>query len=245
VASAGEPIAEVVREPDGAPVNARPAEPLAVIVGAGPGMGRAVAERFGREGFRVALLARRGERLKRVTAALTRAGVNSVAVEADAGDPKDLRAAIEGVIGAHGDPRVLIYNAASAHAGRPSTLDLAVLTESFMVNVGGLLTAAQVVLPSMRDHGRGTILATGSGVSLDAPPEETAAAVGKSAARTLLHALAKEAEIDGIHVAVVTVMGNIAPGTPFTAGHIAETFWSLHSEPSGAWSSEVLYTGRI
>jgi short-subunit dehydrogenase len=226
-------------------MNAWPTEPLAVIVGAGPGMGRAVAERFGREGFRVALLARRGDRLKRITTALAKVGVTTVAVEADAGDPKDLRTALEGVITEHGDPQVLIYNAASAHAGRPSTLDLAVLTESFMVNVGGLLTAAQAVLPSMREHGRGTILATGWGVALDAPPEETAAAVGKSAARALLHALAKEAEIDGIHVAVVTVMGSIAPGTPFTAGHIADAFWSLHAEPSGAWSTEVLYTGRV
>jgi short-subunit dehydrogenase len=226
-------------------VNAWPAEPLAVVVGAGPGMGRAVAERFGREGYRGALLARRGDRLSRVVTALGKVDVKAMAVEADAGDPKDLRAALEGVAAEHGDPQVLVYNAASAHAGRPSTLDLAVLSETFMVNVGGLLTAAQVVLPAMRDHGRGTILATGSGVSLDAPPEQTAAAIGKSAARTLLHALAKEAELDGIHVAVVTVMGNIAPGTPFAAGHIADTFWSLHAEPSGAWTTEVLFTGRI
>jgi short-subunit dehydrogenase len=226
-------------------MSARPADPLAVVVGAGPGMGRAVAERFGREGFRIALLARRGERLTRITTALAKVGVRSVAVEADAGDPKDLRAALERVAGEHGDPQVLIYNAASAHAGRASTLDLAVLTESFMVNVSGLLTAAQTVLPAMRGHGRGTILATGSGASLDAPPEEAATAVGKAAGRTLLHALAKEVEIDGIHVALVTVMGSIAPGTPFTAGHIAEAFWVLHTEPSGAWSTEVLFTGRI
>jgi short-subunit dehydrogenase len=225
-------------------MNARPPDPLAVVVGAGPGLGRAVAERFGREGYRVALLARRGDRLRRVAAGLGRAGVQAVHAEADAGDPKQLRIALEGLAAEHGDPQVLIYNAAAGPAGRPSTLDLTVLSDSLLVNVSGLLTAAQTVLPAMREHGHGTILATGSHAALDPRPEETAAAVGKAGARALLHALAKEAESDGIHVAVVTIMGPIAPGTAFTPANIADTFWALHIEPSGAWSTEVMYSGR-
>jgi short-subunit dehydrogenase len=100
------------------------------------------------------------------------------------------------------------------------------------------------VLPAMREHGRGTILATGSWVALDPRPEETARAVGKAAARALLAALAKEVESDGVHVALVTVMGPVAAGTAFNPASIAEAFWTLHTEPSGAWRAEVLFGGR-
>jgi short-subunit dehydrogenase len=215
-----------------------------IVVGAGPRIGRAVAERFGREGFRLALVARRGDRLRRVTTALGRVGVNAVFAEADAGDPKDLRATLEDLIAQHGDPQVLVYNAAAGPAGRPSTLDLNTLNDALSVNLGGLLTSAHTVLPAMREHGRGTIIATGAGVALDPRPEETATAVGKAAARALLLALAKEVESDGVHVAVVTVMGNVAPGTAFNPGSIAEAFWTVHTEASGAWRTEVLFSGR-
>jgi short-subunit dehydrogenase len=225
-------------------MSPRSVEPLAIVVGAGPRIGRAVAERFGREGFRLALVARRGDRLRRVTTALGRAGVTAVAAEADAGDPKSLRACLEELIEEHGDPQVLIYNAAASPAGRPSTMDLGVLNDSLCVNLGGVLAAAQTVLPTMREHGRGTIIATGAGAALDPRPEETATAVGKAAARALLLALAKEVEFDGVHVAVVTVLGSVAPGTAFNPGSIAEAFWTLHVEPSGAWRSEVLFSGR-
>lgn len=229
---------------DGVAMSPRSGRPLAIVVGAGPRIGRAVAERFGREGFRLALVARRGERLRRVAAALGRAGVEAVAAEADAGDPKALRFTLDELIGVHGEPQVLVYNAAADPAGRPSTLDLTTLTDAFAVNVGGLLTSAQTVLPAMREHGRGTIIATGAGVALDPRPEETATAVGKAAARALLLALAKEVEFDGVHVALVTVLGSVAHGTAFNPASIADAFWTLHTEPSGAWRTEVLFSGR-
>jgi short-subunit dehydrogenase len=225
-------------------MSPRAGDPLAIVVGAGPRIGRAIAERFGREGFRVALVARRGERLRRVVTALGRMGINAVFAEADAGDAKGLRAALADLIDEHGDPQVLIYNAAAGPAGRPSTLDIGTLADSLCVNVGGVLTSAHAVLPAMREHGRGTILATGSGAALDPRPEETATAVGKAAARALLLALAKEVEFDGVHVAVVTVMGSVAHGTAFNPASIADTFWTLHTEPSGAWRTEVLFSGR-
>jgi hypothetical protein len=42
----------------------------------------------------------------------------------------------------------------------------------------------------------------------------------------------------------VTILGAVAPHTPFDPKNIAETYWALHTEPSGAWTTEVLYTGR-
>jgi len=225
-------------------MSARSTGPLAVVVGVGPGIGRAVAERFGREGFRLALVARRGHRLRRVVAGLAQSGIDATAAEADAADPKALCATLDQLATELGDPQVLIYNAGGGLAGRPSTLDPLALTDAFAVNVTGALAAVQTVLPAMREHGRGTILATGSGAALDPRPEETAGAIGKAAQRALVLALAKEVESDGVHVATVTILGTVAPHTAFDPADIADTFWMLHTEPSGAWSTEVLFTGR-
>lgn len=242
--NAGERMADVTSGRYGAAVSPRSDPPVVVVVGAGPGLGRAVADRFGREGFRLVLVARRGERLRRVVGGLTRAGLSATGVEADAADPKALTGAMKEIADRHGAPQALIYNAGGGLAGRPSVLDLSTLEDAFAVNVTGLVAATQAVLPAMREHGRGTIIATGSGIALDPRPEETAAAVGKAAARALVLALAKEVEPLGVHVATVTILGAVAPHTPFDPKNIAETFWTLHSEPSGAWTTEVLYTGR-
>jgi NAD(P)-dependent dehydrogenase (short-subunit alcohol dehydrogenase family) len=219
--------------------------PLALVVGAGPGVGRAVATRFGQEGFRVALVARRGERLRRLAARLASAGCAVVTATADAADPDRFRAALDGLIGEHGAPQVLVYNAAGASAGRPTLMRPAGLQDAFAVNVVGPLVAAQAVLPDMRAHGRGTVLVTGDGVALDPRPEDAPLAITKAAQRALVLALAKEVEPHGVHVATVTVMGDPVAGTPFSPDAIAETFWDLHLQPSGAWSSETIFTGRI
>ena len=220
-------------------------QPLAVVVGVGPGIGRAVADRFGREGFRVALLSRQAERLRRLTDDLARRGYDVTSVETDAADPESLRSALRSVIGRHGDPEVLVYNAAGGAAGRPSLLSPQALDVAFAVNVIGPLVAVQAVLPQMREHGRGTVLVTGAGWALDPRPENAASAIAKAAQRALVLALAKEVEPLGVHVATVTVMGDPLPGTPFDPTAIANAFWELHLEPSGTWSTEMIFTGRV
>src|SRR4051812_11500554 len=65
------------------------------IVGAGPGVGLAVAERFGREGFNVALLARNLQRLERMARELFAKGIEAKAFAADMLDRPGLRVALE------------------------------------------------------------------------------------------------------------------------------------------------------
>ncbi|CDX32737.1 Serine 3-dehydrogenase (fragment) [Mesorhizobium sp. ORS 3359] len=71
-----------------------------MIIGAGPGIGQAVARRFGREGWTIVLCSRSHKRLATLVAELQRTGVEAHAIEADATDAAALRAAI----GSGGNP---------------------------------------------------------------------------------------------------------------------------------------------
>ncbi|HEX5495806.1 MAG TPA: SDR family NAD(P)-dependent oxidoreductase [Mycobacteriales bacterium] len=217
---------------------------LAVVVGAGPGIGQAVGRRFGREGYRVVLAARRPDRLVGIAAALARDNIEAVPLQVDVTDLAALRAGMATVTRQVGDPDVLVYNAAWSPTVRPTQVDVDTLLDSLRVNVVGALVCAQAVLGAMRRAGRGSILFTGEGHALSPRPEAAVLGVGKAALRNLTFSLARELEPDGIHVATVTVNGRVAPRTPFDPELVADAFWRLHCEQAGEWSTELLFHGH-
>lgn len=218
------------------------ADQVCAVVGAGPGLSQAVARRFAREGFRVALLARRPEALEGYVGELRTAGADAHGFAADAGDPAALQAAFARAAAQLGAPEVLVYNAAALVPGVPSALDPAALLDQLKVNVVGALVSAQQVIPAMRARGRGTILLTGGSLALSPQPQYAALALGKAAMRNLCFSLAFELEPEHIHVATVTVGGFIQPGTRFDPDDIAEEYWRLHAQPEGEWEREVVYS---
>src|SRR5437867_265591 len=119
-----------------------------VVVGFGPGVSSAVAERFGAEGFSVALVARNEDRLASGVAALKAKGVAAAAFPADAGDPAAVRAAIQRVRAELGPVTVIHWNAyGGTEAGDLVTTDLAAMPGVFDVAVVGLLAAVREALP--------------------------------------------------------------------------------------------------
>lgn len=215
--------------------------PVAVVAGAGPGIGLAVARRFAREGFAVGLIARSAGPLREAAARLGRAH----AVPADLAEPGAVEAAIGEISAALGAPRVLVYNAAGVTPGPAMALPVAGFARDLALSVTGAFAAARAVHPEMRAAGAGTMLFTGGGLAL-APSGGAGVAsltAGKSALRGLVHALAAELAPEGIHVGTVTVSGRVAPGTAFDPDLIAERFWSLHAEPAGAWTVESVFDG--
>src|SRR6476469_655710 len=85
-----------------------------LLVGAGPGLAASIARRFAREGYRLTLVARSGERIATTVQELRAAGAAVAVVQADAGDPEGLRAALSPLFAAPDSPGVVIYNAALA-----------------------------------------------------------------------------------------------------------------------------------
>ncbi len=215
---------------------------ICAIVGIGPGISMAVAERFAKEGYALALIARNAEKLTGYIEQFTASGTDAHGFAADAGDFDALRGAFASIQDQLGDVSVLVYNAAAPRQGVPSALDPEAFINDQRVNVGGALVAAQQVLPHMRSAKSGTILFTGGGFSLYPSAQYSSLAVGKAAIRNLTKSLHDELEPDGIHVATVTVAGFVQEGTYFAPENIAETYWELHSQPAGEWDWEHLYT---
>ena len=218
--------------------------PSIVVVGAGPGIGQAVARRFAREGYAVALVARRADSVVALADELSAMGAAASAVAADAGSWESFRHAWASIVAAVGNPEVLVYNAAAFQpAGPPTGIELEGLVASFRVSVAGALAAAQLAVPAMRAAGRGTVLFTGGGLALAPVARAAALSIGKAGIRSLAFTLAEELGPEGIHTATVTVCGAVAPGTAFDPDDIADVYWQLHAEPQ-PWTTEVVIDGQ-
>ncbi len=217
------------------------AAPVCVVAGVGPGIGAAVARRFARGGFSIALLARRAGELDGLATAIGSARAYAV----DLLDPPAIAATMGRVAADLGAPSALVYNAAAWREAHPMDVAPAAFTAELALCATGALACAQAVYPAMKVAGAGTIIFTGGGLALH--PEYGSKVLGltagKSALRGMTLAMAPVLAADGIHVATVTVAGMVAPGGAFDPDRIAESFWTLHAQPRETWTTEVVFTG--
>jgi NAD(P)-dependent dehydrogenase (short-subunit alcohol dehydrogenase family) len=113
------------------------AENVAAVVGAGPGLGGAIARRFAGEGFSVALLARREESVSETKREIESAGGTALFVPTDATDAASVAGAFEGVRAELGDPSVLAYNAGAFQMGSILELSPEQFDACFRANCAG------------------------------------------------------------------------------------------------------------
>ena len=223
----------------------------AAILGVGPGLGAAVARRFAREGFSVALMARREESVSDVRREIEDAGGTALPIPTDATDPASVAAAFERTRSELGDPGVFVYNAGAFQMGGILDLSPETFDECFRANCAGAFYAARHVLPAMVEGGGGTVLLTGATASLRGSAGFSALAVGKFGLRALAQSMAREFGPQGVHVAHVIIDGQInTPRVRERAGDredhtmlspdaIAETYWRLHAQDPTAWTLEM------
>ena len=222
-----------------------------VILGAGPGLGAAIAGRFAREGFAVALMARRKENLSAIKQEIEDANGTGMTVEADATDAESVAQAFDRVREGLGDPEVFTYNAGAFQMG--SILDLIPeqFDNCFRANCSGAFYGAQQVLPAMMEKGSGTIILTGATASLRGSANFAALATGKFGLRALAQSMAREFGPQGIHVAHVVIDGQIdtpqlresqpdrEESTTLSPDAIADIYWELHTQDPRAWTLEL------
>jgi NAD(P)-dependent dehydrogenase (short-subunit alcohol dehydrogenase family) len=213
----------------------------AVIIGAGPGIGRSVALRFAREGLPVALVARTDAGVRRIADDVRPLGVPVVALTADSTDERALRAALDAAAAELGPPDVVVYNAALIRPDSVDDLLVRVQLDAWAVNVVGALVTAAHVLPGMAERGSGSFIVTGG--MPEPKPEYVSLSLGKAGVRTAVALLHQQYGPAGVHVASVTVAGAVAPGTAFDPDDIAEHYWHLHTQPPERWQHEIVHTG--
>lgn len=209
---------------------------VCVVIGAGPGIGSAVARRFGKEGMKVAVLARRMLEIEKLAAELNAKGMEAKAYVCDAEKATDIIDALTKVEHDLGPVSCLIYNVAAVKPGGPLEVGAEQMVRELRVDVVGLLVAAQKVVPHMTAGG--SILVTGGGLALEPWPKMASLAVGKAAVRSLALSLHKELAPRNIHAATITIAGLVEKGTKFDPDAIAGIFWELHLQKPGAFEAE-------
>jgi NAD(P)-dependent dehydrogenase (short-subunit alcohol dehydrogenase family) len=201
----------------------------AIVIGAGPGIGAAVARRLAREGLAIGAIARTGA---------SPAGLDAATATADVTDEAGLRAALDELVGRIGAPELLIYNAALIRRDRPGELSARGQLDAYAVNVVGALTAAAHLAPRMAPGA--TIAITGGLPRPD--PAWTSLSLGKAAVRALV-ALLDEQYGPAVRTGTVTIAGTVARGTAFDPDAIAERYWQLHVQPRDRWRRELVFSG--
>lgn len=222
--------------------------PVALVSGVGPGTGAAIARRFARGGYAVAMLARSKERLDE----LEREIEHARGYPCDVTDEAQLDATIERVRADLGAPKVLVHNAVGGAFATFLEIEPKVLNDNFQVNTMALLHLARRLAPAMIEAGEGAIIVTGNTSALRGRAKFAGFAPTKAAQRILAEAIAREAAPKGVHVAYVVIdavidlewtraMFSKPAGDPFfiQPSAIAEEVWHVANQERSAWSFNV------
>jgi short-subunit dehydrogenase len=214
-----------------------------LLVGAGPGLGIAVARRFASGGYRVTLVARSTDGLGVLANSLADTGAQIDTIAADASDPEALGARMTELYNEQGAPGLIIYNAVMGAPDKLLSSSVEHLQTAYAVDVISAIVVTKVAAPAMRAAGSGTIIVTGGGFADYPIPALATVSLGKAALRSAATMLGADLEPDGIRVATLTIVGQIVAGTSFDPENIAKRFWDVvHS--NGPWQAEFRFTGE-
>lgn len=171
-----------------------------IITGASSGIGLATARAAIEKGARVALIARREDRLNALVADL---GPNALAVPCDVTDAAQIRTAIDKIIAAFGRIDVLTNNAGRGFYAPIEEIDIAAYRALLDLNTIAPLAMIQAVLPQMRHQGRGAIVNVSSGATFGALPGAAAYTSSKAALNMLSDVARTELADIGIIVSTI------------------------------------------
>ena len=206
------------------------------IIGAGKGLGAAVARRFGKEGHSVGLISRHQGRLDALAAELEQDGVQAKGFVADVRDPQSIAAALEQVSETLGPIEVLQYSPLPQKDFMRPVLETtpADLKGPIEFSIYGPVAAVHQVVPGMRFLPEGSnpsILFVNGGSAVKPGRNVTGTSVafaGQAAYAQLLHEVLGE---EGIYVGQLIIGGKIIEGDEDKdPAVLADHLWELHTK---------------
>ena len=180
---------------------------VAIVTGASAGIGEATAHVLAGAGMRVAVCARRRERLDRLAADLAATGREAAVYGLDVTDAGAVRAMVDDVASRWGSIDVLVNNAGRGLSATVEDTKPEEFRALLELNVMAVFTATQAVLPWMRRSGRGHIINVSSIVGRRGVPYRGAYSATKFALGGLSEALRVELHGTGIDVSLVYPIG--------------------------------------
>ncbi|HEY2673668.1 MAG TPA: SDR family NAD(P)-dependent oxidoreductase [Rugosimonospora sp.] len=230
------------------------------VFGAGPALGRAVAQRYAREGYGVVLVARRAKPLEALAVELRDTGATVHVISADLSDVDALPQVAERVRAAVGDLDAFYYGAAAN--GFIPTVDLTLQRAQALLPLGvyALLELVREFLPAMLVRGDGAILSAQGASAVQGMPN-IAGGFALAAQRNYLQSLHAAVADKGVYVGGLYI-GAAIEHSPFHAEleaaraagasvpemptvdphHLADLLWTMHSTRS---RPEMTYPERL
>ena len=218
-----------------------------LITGASSGIGETTARYFAKRGFKVAMAARRIERLEEIAKEIQAGGGEAIAVQADVSDNEVIQGMVRQTLERFGKIDVLFNNAGFGKFNWLENLDPVKDIEGQMqVNALGTILTSRAVLPHMIERRSGHIINMCSMAGMVATPTYTIYAASKFAVRGFSQALRREVSVWGIHVSVIlpggasTEFGEKAGATKRKTGVTTPKFLKLTTEQIAAKVYQVV-----
>jgi NAD(P)-dependent dehydrogenase (short-subunit alcohol dehydrogenase family) len=203
---------------------------MLAIIGAGPGLGSALARRFAQTGWSIALVALRQEVIDTGLAELEDFGVSTCGVPADVTDRPAVEHAFDSIVDALGVPDVVVYNASIYQAEPALELSHDALQLALDIHVVGALNTAQCAIAAMERADHGVLVFTVNSLARSPEAMSAALSIGKGAQLNLALSLERELEGTPIRVGIVTVCGPIKEGTAYDPHRLADVYWELATQ---------------
>ncbi len=210
------------------------------VVGAGKGLGNAVARKFGADGFRVVLMCRNEEHLANYQKEMQNKGMEVEVQTADTANQTVLAETMQQAVQAYGVPDVLFYNVGitAADADVPDGISTKVIEQRYQVDVMGAYTCIQQVLGEEFSKKQGTILITGGGLSMYPSAAYLPLSMDKAALRAMVLALHPVFKEQNVFIGTVQVCDTIGGSEKYMPEKIADQFWKLYQDRTDA---EIVY----
>jgi NAD(P)-dependent dehydrogenase (short-subunit alcohol dehydrogenase family) len=173
---------------------------VAIVTGAGSGIGRAIALAFAREGARVGAVDRDAAAAAAVVAEIAAAGGTALAFASDVGEPGAADADAAAVLAQWGRIDILVTAAGTSVGGTVLDVDPAQWDAVLRTNLGGTWLWCRAVLPAMRQQGRGAIVTVASQLAKAGGRNNSAYIASKSAVLGLTRTMALDFAADGVRV---------------------------------------------
>lgn len=215
------------------------AQGTAIVIGAGPGLGLALVNRFAAAGMKVAMSSRSADRLNQLRP--TAFGDRVQAVPCDATNAQDVALLFDQVAETMGQPDLVVFNAGTFRTGGILDITPADFEECWRILCYGGFLVGQTAARVMLQRGRGgTVLFSGATASMRGAAGFANLAVPKFGLRALAQSMAREFGSKGIHIAHIVIDGQIGGGdTQIPPEAIAEAYYQLHMQPRGSWTHEL------
>ena len=215
-------------------------KPIALILGAGPGLGESLCEKFSDAGYLL------------VTVNRSYKSDNDLIENhiADLGGAQTTKKVLSDIVKKHGAPEVVIHNTAQLVIKPFLETSEYEFEQCWSSMSKSLFNSMQVLLPSMLAAGKGCVLVSGATASIRGGNKFSAFTSAKFALRGLTQSLAREYQNQGIHVTHILLDGiidtahsrkihSLSPNNMLKPNDVAEQYLNIVNQPKSVWTHEL------